>query len=297
MDRGPGHPIAWGMLDDPMSDDRHPFWEEVDGRRPLPPASRHLGLRFLEANPGSGTIRVAFSPRPEFANPRGQIQGGFLSAMLDDAIGAAVATTLAPDEFAVTLEIKVSYLRPAELDEPDDTSLGDPMPDPEPHATRPSPGDYFLAADQGTGLLPYRYAIERLERDRNYWLATSGTDSTPHCMPVWGIWTDGRFVFSTGPRTKKARNLNANPKAVLHLESGAEVVVVECRAREVSDPDALEAFRVVYNAKYQWDFTPEQLSGGGVYELRPTKAFAWRGDHGEQFSGTATRWTFPEPRE
>lgn len=93
----------------------HPFWAEVDGDEPLPPATAHLGLRFLEAVPGSGCIRVAFEPKPEFANPRGQIQGGFLAAMLDDTLGAALATTLARNEFAVSLEIKVSFLRAASL--------------------------------------------------------------------------------------------------------------------------------------------------------------------------------------
>lgn len=166
-----------------------------------------------------------------------------------------------------------------------------------PQASRPSPAGYFLAADRGTGLLPFSHATERLERARNYWLATAGLDGRPHCMPVWGIWIDDRFVFSTGPTTKKARNLAENPDAVLHLESGAQVVVLECRGREVTEPDALEAFRIAYNAKYNWDFTPEQLSAGGVYELRPTKAFAWCGDHDEEFSGTATRWTFAEPGE
>jgi len=170
-------------------------------------------------------------------------------------------------------------------------------PDLRPDASRPEPAGYFLDAEQGRGLLPFDHATEQLERARNYWLATAGIDHKPHCMPVWGIWREGRFIFSTGPTTKKARNLNVNPTAVLHLESGAQLVVVECSARELTDPGALEAFRVDYNAKYAWNFTLEQLTGGGVYELRPTKAFAWCGDQGEDFSGTATRWTFPDPDE
>lgn len=96
-----------------MPEDEHPFWDEVAGRRPLPPASQRLGLRFLEAEPASGRIRVGFSAGEEFTNPHGQVQGGFLAAMLDETLGAALATTLAAGEFAVSLEIKVSFLRPA----------------------------------------------------------------------------------------------------------------------------------------------------------------------------------------
>ena len=98
-----------------MASRDHPFWAEVDGNTPLPPAARHLGLRFIEAEPGAGFIRVEFSPRPEFTNPRGQIQGGFLAAMLDDALAGALATTLEATEFAVTIEAKVNFIRPAEL--------------------------------------------------------------------------------------------------------------------------------------------------------------------------------------
>ena len=43
----------------------------------------------------------------------GNVQGGFLSAMLDDTLGPALVATLPDGEFAVTLELKVSFLRPA----------------------------------------------------------------------------------------------------------------------------------------------------------------------------------------
>lgn len=172
-----------------------------------------------------------------------------------------------------------------------------PDRDLQPRVSRPSPKGYFLEADQGTGLLPWSHATDQLERARNYWLATSGSDGRPHCMPVWGIWIDEHFVFSTGPTTKKARNLTENPNAVIHLESGAQVVILECRVREVTASDALEAFRITYNAKYDWDFTTDQLSAGGVFGLWPITAFAWCGDHGEEFSGTATRWKFGGSQE
>jgi acyl-coenzyme A thioesterase PaaI-like protein len=50
----------------------------------LPPCSRTLGWKLLEALPGSGKATVQFEAGPQFANPLGQVQGGFLAAMLDD---------------------------------------------------------------------------------------------------------------------------------------------------------------------------------------------------------------------
>ncbi len=110
-------------------------------------------------------------------------------------------------------------------------------------------------------------------------------------MPVWGIWTGSEFQFSTSPASRKARNLHENPRAAIHLESGNQVVVVEGDVRELGDRREIEAFLALYNPKYSWDFTPEQVSSG-VFAVRPVKAFAWLDGEGEGFSGAATRWEF-----
>ncbi len=45
----------------------------------------------------------------------------------------------------------------------------------EPVASRPfMPGYGILPADAGSGLLPWAWAVERLERSHNYWVATGG---------------------------------------------------------------------------------------------------------------------------
>jgi uncharacterized protein (TIGR00369 family) len=72
-----------------------------------------LGFKLLDVQPERGRIRVQFDAKREFANPIGDIQGGFLAAMLDDTMGPALVATLGKDEFAPTLELKVSFIRPA----------------------------------------------------------------------------------------------------------------------------------------------------------------------------------------
>jgi uncharacterized protein (TIGR00369 family) len=89
------------------------FWEVMEGRRPPPPAAALLGFELLDIDEEKGTIRVRFTARPEFANPIGVVQGGFLAAMLDDTLGPALQCTLAPDQFAPTLELKVNFVSPA----------------------------------------------------------------------------------------------------------------------------------------------------------------------------------------
>lgn len=67
---------------------------------------------MLEAEPGSGRVKIAFEGKREFLNPMGNIQGGFVAAMLDDTMGPALGTTFAPDEFGPTIELKVNFLKP-----------------------------------------------------------------------------------------------------------------------------------------------------------------------------------------
>jgi len=70
-----------------------------------------LGMRPLHAEPGH--VRMEFHASEEFLNPAGMVQGGFLTAMLDDTMGPAAIAQLGPGYFTPTLELKVSFLRPS----------------------------------------------------------------------------------------------------------------------------------------------------------------------------------------
>jgi uncharacterized protein (TIGR00369 family) len=80
---------------------------------PNPPAARLLGRRVLEADPRAGTAKVRFRAVSDFLNRRGTIQGGILAAMFDSAFGSTLIGSLERGESIVTLEMKVSFIRPA----------------------------------------------------------------------------------------------------------------------------------------------------------------------------------------
>lgn len=90
-----------------------PFWDAIEGRAPLPEAARLLGWELLDIDSDAGTIAVAFAATKQFTNPVGNIQGGFLAAMLDDTLGPALVATLPADCFAPTLDLHVQFLRSA----------------------------------------------------------------------------------------------------------------------------------------------------------------------------------------
>jgi uncharacterized protein (TIGR00369 family) len=89
------------------------FWQIQDGQLQAPQAARTLGTRIVSVDSNTGSIEVEFEGKETFANPAGKIQGSFLSAMLDDTMGPALAATLNAGEFAPTLDLHVQFLSPA----------------------------------------------------------------------------------------------------------------------------------------------------------------------------------------
>jgi nitroimidazol reductase NimA-like FMN-containing flavoprotein (pyridoxamine 5'-phosphate oxidase superfamily) len=159
----------------------------------------------------------------------------------------------------------------------------------EPRATRPHMPGYGLPP-ASKGLLTWTWAEQRLRRSHNYWLITVRRNRSPHAMPVWGIWVDRRFFFSTGRRSRKARNLAGNPSCVVCTERSAEAVIVEGTAAEMTDAAILKRLAPVYHRKYSpWKLDPEM---GPIFEVRPRVIFGMR----EKTFNAATRWIFERPR-
>ena len=136
------------------------------------------------------------------------------------------------------------------------------------------------------GLLRWPWAVERLRRSHNYWLITTRPDGAPHAMPVWGLWLDERFYFSTGRRARKARNLATNPRCVVCNELAEAAVIVEGTASEVTDPAVIERLGRPYQRKYKWTLDPGM---GPIYEVRPRVVF---GVLERTFPSSTTRWRF-----
>ena len=91
------------------------------------------------------------------------------------------------------------------------------------------------------GLLPWSWAEHRLKKSHNYWITTVKADCSPHTMVVWGLWQDGRLLFSTGSKSQKARNLARNANCVVCTELANEAVIVQGVA-EVAGVEARRKF-------------------------------------------------------
>jgi len=161
----------------------------------------------------------------------------------------------------------------------------------EPEASRPHmPGYGLLAADEGQGLLPWSWAEQRLTASRRYWLATVWPDGRPHVAPVWGVWFEGRFFFSTGGRSRKTINLRADAACVVTTEDAIGPVIIDGTASAVTDPDRLQTVIEAYSAKYA-DSPPDPVENP-IFEVTPIRAIGLAEDEAH-FTASATRWTFP----
>ena len=171
-----------------------------------------------------------------------------------------------------------------------------------PAADRPANMADYGVPDDLDGVLPWSWAAERLGGYRNYWVTTVSPRSTPHSMPVWGVWIDDRpgFYFSCAPAARKARNLSSNPNVVIGGDDTVEVVSLEGVARIVTDDDELGAVVDAYIDKYRAELgddaagMDEFLRANSLYAVDPTKAFGMI-ERPDDFGPRATRWRWHTP--
>jgi len=163
----------------------------------------------------------------------------------------------------------------------------------EPKTTRPLMPGYGLP-ENTKGLLPWKWAEQRLKKSHNYWITTVKPDRAPHTMVVWGLWLDGAFLFSTGSQSRKARNLAANQKCVVCNEDAHEAVIVEGTAG-LAPVAVRREFLKKYQRKYDFDMATMEKDilsmKEPVFSVRPRLAF---GLYEKKFMASATRWKFGE---
>jgi hypothetical protein len=158
----------------------------------------------------------------------------------------------------------------------------------EPRATPLQAPDSYPFPQTADGLLPWAHADARLQSAQNYWLATVRPDGRPHVSPVWGAWVDGRLYFDGHPRTQWIRNVRANGRLAVHLESAEDVIILEGVAEDLDSVEAELSERIidVWDAKYH-RLHPDP-AGSGIICFTPRTARGW--STSELRDGT--RWVF-----
>lgn len=152
--------------------------------------------------------------------------------------------------------------------------------------------------------IPWSRAERQLEAaegsNLTHFLATVRPDGRPHVAAVGALWVDGKFYFTSGPGTRKSRNLGERADCVISVKLPDIDVVVEGIAAKVTHAPTLQRLAERYAAQ-GWPTTvegdaltaPFSAPSAGpppwdLYEFTPKTAFgvATAEPHG------ATRWRF-----
>jgi len=136
------------------------------------------------------------------------------------------------------------------------------------------------------GALPWEWARQRLVESHNYLIVSVRPNGAPHMMPVWGVWLEDAFYFSTAESSRKARNLQRNPNCVVSTENAEEAVIVEGVAQRLPEKNIPQPAFADYKAKYGWELDPKR---GPVIMVRPQVVFAMPE---KLFPKAVTRWQF-----
>ena len=84
-------------------------------REMAPPSAKFLGMDIVELDVEKGYTKVSFDPKPELLNFNGVIQGGFLAAMMDDAMGFNAFVHLGMKVGMASVDLHTHFLRPVPL--------------------------------------------------------------------------------------------------------------------------------------------------------------------------------------
>jgi hypothetical protein len=135
---------------------------------------------------------------------------------------------------------------------------------------------------------------------RTFFLSTVGPNSQPHTAGVGAMWIDEQIWFTSGEGTRKSRHLAANPACSMAVSLPGLDLVIEGRARRVTDRESLQKLAAAYRAQ-GWpaeveseDFTaPYSAPSAGpapwhLYVLDAEVAFGVAG--AEPYG--ASRWRF-----
>ena len=119
--------------------------------------------------------------------------------------------------------------------------------------------------------------LSQLEQAQIIWFTTVRADGMPQPIPVSFVWDNGTFLIYTTPQTQKYRNLQANSKVALNLDSiddGDHYTVFFGEARVDSNtpaPSKMPAYFDKYRqAIADFNMTPESFDAAYSIAIRIT---------------------------
>ena len=160
--------------------------------------------------------------------------------------------------------------------------------------TRPTfPQGY---ADKPISYLTWEWVTAQLTESKHYWLCSVRPNGHPHVVPRWCVYVDGKICYDGSPETRHTLNLRSNPNVTVHLESGAEVIILEgtCRMAEKPSPELGKKLSRAYKKYKDLGYAPRPNAwdGGGLFVFTPRQCIAW-----SNFTENPTKFVLGEEAE
>ena len=113
--------------------------------------------------------------------------------------------------------------------------------------------------------------VRSLFERRNYvHVATLLPDGSPHTVPVWARMEGDRIAFFTQPTSRKARNLERDPRvAVSVVDRDNPYSMAQVRGRVVSTVEGEEALEIIDRLAVKYTGAPFPMRSGVVFLIEP----------------------------
>ena len=89
--------------------------KQLAGIMDMPGFPKSSGMRVVSAEPGK--VTMALMKKPELTQFFGHFHGGVIAGLADHAAGACATLSMPNGKIAVTVEIKINFLSPADGEE------------------------------------------------------------------------------------------------------------------------------------------------------------------------------------
>jgi hypothetical protein len=122
-----------------------------------------------------------------------------------------------------------------------------------------------------------RDVLNRLERERDIWVASADADGVPHLVPLWFVWHGQAVWLSTRATNPTGRNLRDGGRTRLALADTQDVVLIDGAVRAFAAHEVAESAAGTFGKKYGWDPRKEDASYA-FFEVRPRRIQAWHGE-------------------
>ena len=115
--------------------------------------------------------------------------------------------------------------------------------------------------------------VRELFEARNFGhLATALPDGSPHSVPVWMRVEDGKLLFFTQTRSRKARNLGRDPRvAVSVVDERNPYRSAWVRGRVVKRIEGEQALEIIDRISQQYTGVNFPMRSGVVYVIEPER--------------------------